>query len=608
MLGYRTFFDVRGDRSQVIDRAFEQLHAWLRQKGYDADALEPNAVTPLAPAVEGVLLEREYQDGARTVRARVVEDSSSGRWTTQLTVHVPGHASRTPWVWLDVEPPEERWTATPRLAKYLLEVFDANDGWAELRCAPRHVDVDHAEQLLDVVCDPDRRGLVFLAGDELTPLPGWPDYVARMLADTVGLAGAYVLTGAATKRFTELIGKTHGLRPGTVRTYLPEADPADPLDARKHRILGTNRILRDNGANVRRLLGWKAREQAIDAPLRQAVTRVDRQFERAIDELLVARFTAPSSPVVVLPLPAAVAGPASVAIETEAPPEVVSVTLPISAHTLLIKLMRDITGTAELDVDTIVEFDRIARAGAHAKADRAALSARFRELQERNAALQDERAEYIKLLENEKLEHAETDASRVRAEETTRKLRKLLTAEGRADEAWSEEIVAFDDDRPESFDDLLERMRGLIHVEFTGDARRTRELDENDPLGTWAGKTWDALLALHDYAAMCASGVRVGGVDGYLRNLPDGCHAYPANRHARDESGAVRNNPTYANHRMLPVPPGVCREGVVFMGAHFKIALSGMISPRLHYYDDTGRSGKIYVGYIGRHLPTGRTN
>jgi hypothetical protein len=44
------------------------------------------------------------------------------------------------------------------------------------------------------------------------------------------------------------------------------------------------------------------------------------------------------------------------------------------------------------------------------------------------------------------------------------------------------------------------------------------------------------------------------------------------------------------------------------MGAHFKIARKGLISPRMHYYDDAGQTGKVYVGYIGKHLPNTHTN
>ena len=44
------------------------------------------------------------------------------------------------------------------------------------------------------------------------------------------------------------------------------------------------------------------------------------------------------------------------------------------------------------------------------------------------------------------------------------------------------------------------------------------------------------------------------------------------------------------------------------MGAHVRIAKYGSVSPRMHYYNDAAGTGKIYVGYIGPHLPNFRTN
>ncbi|HEY5854382.1 MAG TPA: hypothetical protein VIW24_10115 [Aldersonia sp.] len=68
--------------------------------------------------------------------------------------------------------------------------------------------------------------------------------------------------------------------------------------------------------------------------------------------------------------------------------------------------------------------------------------------------------------------------------------------------------------------------------------------------------------------------------------------------------------PALRQSRMLPVPAAVAATGLVFMGAHFfmgahcKLAQSKRISPRLHYYyNDVAKTGKVYVGYIGRHLP-----
>lgn len=49
---------VAGDRDHVVKRALEQLHSWLRQKGYDSDTLQPGVLAPLADGVDGVLVSK----------------------------------------------------------------------------------------------------------------------------------------------------------------------------------------------------------------------------------------------------------------------------------------------------------------------------------------------------------------------------------------------------------------------------------------------------------------------------------------------------------------------------------------------------------------------
>lgn len=44
------------------------------------------------------------------------------------------------------------------------------------------------------------------------------------------------------------------------------------------------------------------------------------------------------------------------------------------------------------------------------------------------------------------------------------------------------------------------------------------------------------------------------------------------------------------------------------MLAHFKIASIATISPRIYGYDNWTADGKVYVGYIGRHLTYTMTN
>jgi hypothetical protein len=43
------------------------------------------------------------------------------------------------------------------------------------------------------------------------------------------------------------------------------------------------------------------------------------------------------------------------------------------------------------------------------------------------------------------------------------------------------------------------------------------------------------------------------------------------------------------------------------MPAHFKAGQENTFAPRVHYFDDTDQTGKIYIGYIGRHLMNTKT-
>ncbi|MFI5901579.1 hypothetical protein [Streptomyces cyaneofuscatus] len=38
------------------------------------------------------------------------------------------------------------------------------------------------------------------------------------------------------------------------------------------------------------------------------------------------------------------------------------------------------------------------------------------------------------------------------------------------------------------------------------------------------------------------------------------------------------------------------------MQAHLKIDRGNTVAPRLHFYEDGTRSGKVYIGYLGPHL------
>ena len=64
-------------------------------------------------------------------------------------------------------------------------------------------------------------------------------------------------------------------------------------------------------------------------------------------------------------------------------------------------------------------------------------------------------------------------------------------------------------------------------------------------------------------------------------------------------SEQVKCNPRFMQARTFPMPNGE----EVRMLMHVKLG-QGSLAPRMHLFDDTANSGKVVVGYIGRHLPS----
>ncbi|AUS80455.1 hypothetical protein C1701_21340 [Actinoalloteichus sp. AHMU CJ021] len=628
MLGYRMFGEVHGDRDHLVRIVLGQLRSWLRGKGYEADALTPGRSVRLERDVEGALLERRLRDGSHQVRARIREPRG---WVTQLTVAVPRRERDRPWLWLDVESPGPRgtsdrrvWTGTPRLATALTEVLDVRDGAHTLRPAPARVGVDDTDWLLTVLADPGRRGLAILAGSsggDDVEFARWEGLAGRLLNQTTGLATTYVLDPAATEAFNRDAGPAYAVPPWSLRSYRPGLDLTDRVGARQHRLLGLSRIVESDDRENARILGWKAREVAENSPLPGAVLRAHRALEEEMDSLVVAGLSGDGSPAAparpAVPPPARTApddhGSEPVPEEAGEPtgtprdePAPEGVLVDRARWTALTEALLAATGSAEVTVESLTALGSLGSAARHARSTRELIAERLRERTSEIDRLREERDLLRRGWEDEQLEHAETAEELLTVETRLRRTLALWARDARV--SHLEPPSGDDDARPHTYEELFEHLDKLAHVAFTGDQQITRALADKDTLCVWVGKIWAALVALEDYAAASAEGRCERDVAGYLRDLPRGCRGVSANRHAHNETNDVQNNQYFSSARTFPVPVEVRPEGRAFMGAHFKITKQGMTSPRLHYLDDTAHSGRVYVGYIGRHLPSKRTN
>lgn len=619
MLGYRAYFDVPNN-DLVVGAALGELQSWLRWKKYDADALRANQIVRIAEDADAMLL--DLDDGlGRSLRAQIVERKPEGAWTSELSVHVPADTSAPASVLVDIrgpggDGPRPTFASTPRLARGLLTTLDASDSTVRLTDQPQIAGASDVPLLVSAITDTDRRGLLFVAGtDDTMPLEPWRRLVATLLNQTSGLAASYVLDAEATRALSQRLGPSHEVKPGTVRTFHPGAEPGNDLDARRHQILSTARIVNDRSHWLAGILGTRARERALEAQLPNHIESTLRQFNARADELLVAGL-----------VPQQVATPSTIEVEppelaTEAPVVFAEPIIQPSAEaqqaaSLLesdrgflaaAAAMQEVLGISDPTPEDWVRLAQLAHTGRSAERAQADVAAKLDELRTEIDEGAADRRSLLRRVEDEQLEHAATFDALTEAEDELARLRAMLVKTELAAEVWAAPSPE-KDDVPDSFVELMNRLDDLPGLRFTGDAEIAVELAVQDPLGLWAVKTWKILLALSDYATASREGRCDRDVHGYLLDLPANCRGYSANKHAPTESDSVQASPKFRRAREFPVPAEVDEGGVVAMLAHFKIAQAGMISPRLHYFDDVRGTGMVYVGYIGPHLPTKQTN
>ncbi|QAY71609.1 hypothetical protein [Xylanimonas protaetiae] len=676
MLGYRSLFTVARDSIHGCDvdaLIGSQVHAWLRSKGLDADAVEPGTVVDVGRGAEAALSVEDAASGSRSSRFHLTEASG---WTSQVIVHDPRDGRHDPWVWIDVNSPDEQTVArAPKLARMVLSVVEARDGGAVLDPAVRTLRTEDVPTLVSALRDTSRRGPVFVAGssDEI-PMEPWRALISKLLRDTTGLAAGFLLDPAATEEFARRVGASHAVAPGTLRTFVREVDLDDALDGRRHRVLTTERIARDREVHLLRILGRVARDHTLTYPIPTAAARVEGRLIRQADEDFLRSARTPTTAVVdervpALALPERGSAPEQDELDLDVPqgerdeqgtfdigvamPPATPKTSrspwpsrkpklagPVPHQATLHESATDAPEPVAVDGGVLTRImaalrrllgsDGVTPEAIEDLGARAAEAAPLRELVKRKEAseqvLQDEigtlrqrHADAVRQREDVTLDFAEAGERARRLEAELAALRRALQESGNPDLgelAWTDHLATDDAETltPDSFEELLlawstaQESGSLGGVVWTGDRDTVLALDEHGPASSWAGVTWTVLRALDDYARVSAAGEFNGSVDDYLRNTPPGCHGYSANRHAQTESETVRNNDRYANSRYLPVPRSIDPSGRKHLWAHFKIAQYAMVAPRLHYLDATATDGKIYVGYIGKHLPLPSTN
>jgi hypothetical protein len=186
-------------------------------------------------------------------------------------------------------------------------------------------------------------------------------------------------------------------------------------------------------------------------------------------------------------------------------------------------------------------------------------------------------------------------------------LRKLLAEQeiydagnGPAGDIWA--------DVPNTFVELVGRCSELPFLRFTGSMDPIRQLDAQPRMGVAVSRAWESLHALSDYARLKQSKEFSGGLHEYMKTGIHSGYKIGPNALAMSEGEQVNVNPAFRESRTFEVPEEVSGGGGAFMEAHIKLVTGSANSPRMHFLDNTGGDDLVYVGYIGRHLPSPQTN
>ena len=126
-------------------------------------------------------------------------------------------------------------------------------------------------------------------------------------------------------------------------------------------------------------------------------------------------------------------------------------------------------------------------------------------------------------------------------------------------------------------------------------------LDRATNAAVRAEDTWKALRALHEYATEAEF------FNGSFYNWCEHSHSphvLPTLKVAMTESDTVQNTGPLRANRLFKVDREVNQDGKMHMFAHLKpVEGGGEDIPRVYFHDDTGgRTGKVHVGAIARHV------
>lgn len=624
-VGYRAILRL-APSEDAVDVAEGQVRDWLRDKlGAKASSIawdQPGHYR-LGRRAELLVVHAEHEVSGRRRLYRLIERNDAGRWVVSLYAtslissreHPQTIVVEVDLIGVDREAALAT-AAPPRVVRSILDTVSASDGAVPLTGTPAFVRAGQTSEVVKAVADPDRMASVVVGVSPARDLDDdWRQVLSSLTTHSVGVTVAYVVVADAAEEFNLALTSSHQVRRGEIRTYLPRVDLSDSNDAFRHKWLTLPTLTQSlNGTKVaepmQRRHGEAARRRFVEAELPADVRRtvdVLRRAETSVERAAkVEAKVAAAQPKKARSLRLPESTLAALRSEEVSAPLAASSTLWMER---VAQSIRRWLGVEKPELDQMEALDEFIDAKV---AEIKVFDEQLTDAWGREDGLQKDLDDLRRERDEMELELALVQEEQIKSLREATTLRQRLAAGKKPQDAY----VAPDEEiwnPPSSVEELVERLQlgagtHIIseRVVFTGDLDRVLEVDRRDATGRYASAFWQQVRTLHDYAEARSKGFN-GGVHGYLTDdRVDGTKC-PPKQHASKESETVLNNTKWRHERVFPVPIEADPSGEVLMEAHFKPTWSDTFAPRMYYFDDVAQSGKVYIGYIGKHLTNTQT-
>lgn len=544
-------------------------------------------VITISPEIEIVVSRTPSSESLQSYRVRTGELRNSDRWVTKYSIHESVASTKESALVVEIDSPlqpysrQPMWPQVPRLLTNLIEQLEPLDVGFSLNNPLNYSDMADVRNIISYLENSKRRSSLLVAVNTVSEnLDDFTGMTRQLLKETGGTATAVIVDSKAANYFNELVPEGYAISREYFRIFNPQLNFAENFQAHRHRKIPLSDLDEKGIEKVTKEIAIISRVNSDKRSFPLSIQKRENVIRKLEQSVLAHGKRVPQNH-----------------IDFNSPQyssHQVSIFNPMASPidvSEAISEFKSLIGKNFIEPNELVELAMNLK-----RLDSLALE--LSQVNEERDNLILTSLELREDLDEEALGRMELFEQKSKLEAEIRYLRESLVNTRNAELAYESIPEGQYEPLPLTFREVLVRLEELVFVTFTGDTAETCSLDDIDT-GSSAPHCWEYLQVLDDYARSKVTTDFDKNFMQFLKHTPAGFKTLSYHKYAPVESEQTANRKSLLKVRTFNVPYEVDPSGKALMEAHLR--LSRRI--RIHFLDDTRVSGRIYVGYIGKHLP-----